>query len=98
MLTQKLRKYKLFYSIYNFFKKKELQHNIELYRKYGINKKYYSPVNSRDFEHLGQHLNWLDEGDSKKLLPENDLFNELDPTFQESLLNWSDNGYAVLRG
>lgn len=83
---------------YNFFKKKELVHNLPLYKKYGINKKYYSPVSSEDFKDISGESIYLDELDSKTELPKLDGFNELPESWKESLLGWSENGYAVLEG
>lgn len=91
------KRLKASYSLYNFFKKKELQHNEILYRKYGLNKKYYSSVSSADFEKIDGPVNWLDAGNSRELLPQNEVFKSLSNSHQESLINWSDDGYAILK-
>lgn len=93
-----LEKHKLAYQTYNFFKKSELIHNLPLYKKYGINKKYYSPVCSEDFRHLEGESIFLDTHDSRIELPKMTGFNELPEEWKESLLAWSENGYAILKG
>ncbi len=93
-----LRQYKFSYSFFNFFKKKELEHNLEFYKKYGIDKKYYSSVSSEDFKHLEGEKNILDDKDAREVLPTIDTFNSLPEDVQQSLLGWSQNGYAILDG
>ncbi|MCB9188154.1 MAG: phytanoyl-CoA dioxygenase family protein [Flavobacteriales bacterium] len=89
---------KLAYATYNFFKKKELMHNVPLYRKYGLDKKYYSSVSSEDFKGIEGELIFLDTHDSEVELPKMEGFSDLPNNWQESLLGWSKNGYAVLEG
>jgi hypothetical protein len=92
-----LRRYKIFYSLYNYFKKEELKHNIPLYKKYGIKKKYYSPVSSEDFIGMESPANTYDRLDSREALPEKQEFRELDKKVQEELLPWSEKGYVILK-
>ena len=96
-MSEIIRKSKLAYQCYNFFKKSELAYNVPLYQKYGIPKKYYSPVSSEDFKHLESPLNIHDEKNSREELPKKTNFNQLDAETQESLLSWSDNGYVILK-
>ncbi len=93
-----LRKYKITYRIYNFFKKRQLSHNIPLYQKYGLRKRYYSSISSKDFEGIKGELNVHDRLNAREELPKQPEFNELPPSWQESLKGWSDNGYAILDG
>lgn len=83
---------------YNFFKKEELKHNLPLYKKYGLNKKYYSPISSEDFKGIKGEPLYFDVNDSRTELPNVEGFSDLPDTWKESLLGWSDNGYAVLEG
>lgn len=89
---------KLAYMTYNFFKKKELTHNLPLYEKYGLNKKYFSPISSEDFKDIDGEPIFFDLNDSRTELPKLEGFNELPDNWKESLLGWSENGYAVLEG
>lgn len=43
---------KLSYAFFNIFNKKKLKHNIPLYKKYKINKSYFSPISSKDFKSI----------------------------------------------
>lgn len=96
MLKNFLRRFKFSYSFYNYFKKNQLIHNKKLYKKYGLNKKYYSSISSKDFIGLPDKKNWLDINNSKTSLLENYFFNKLPSELKKPLLNWSDNGYAIL--
>ena len=97
VLVEKLRSYKLTYEIYNFFKRKALKHNIPLYRKYGIKKKYFSSVSSEDFKHLESPLNLFDSLDSRAELPKSEVYKDLEFKDKEALLSWSDHGYVILK-
>lgn len=97
MMFSTLRKYKFFYMLYNYFKKEELKHNIHLYRKYGIKKKYYSSVSSEDFIGMESPANTYDRLDSREALPQKQVFRELDEEVQEELLPWSEKGYVILK-
>jgi len=91
-----IKSFKITYEIYNFFKKSALEHNLPLYQKYGLKKKYYSSVSSEDFKQTNGEQLIHDKLDSTQSLPEKEEFNSLDPDTQSRLLNWSKDGYAVL--
>lgn len=93
-----LGKFKIGYQIYNFFNKKYLKHNIPIYKKYGLNKKYFSSISSIDFKGIDEELNLYDVKDSKKILKEDPNFLALEENIQKAILNWSDKGYAILEG
>lgn len=92
-----LRQYKIGYSFYNFFKRAQLKHNLPLYKKLGIKKSYFSPISSRDFDNQEEERNWLDVEDSAKVLPGNPKFEALDQATKDSIVNWSRDGYVILR-
>lgn len=96
MLPTFIKKSKLSYVIYNFFKKAKLKHNIALYKKYGLTKKYYSSISSLDFKDLEEEVNLHDKKNSTIELPKQPLFKGFDANIQESLLSWSEKGYVVL--
>ena len=73
-----IRSFKWIIQLYNLFKRKELLHNVPLYKKYGIKKKYYSCVSSEDFKHLDNPKPHLDRLDSAQELPKMEAFNALD--------------------
>lgn len=91
-----IRRFKPFYQLYNLFQKKKLEHNLALYKKYGIKKRYHDPISSKDFEDLPEIPNTYDWLDSAQHLPNNQIYQKLPVTYQNALLNWSENGYAVL--
>lgn len=92
-MFQQLRHYKLSYMLYNLFKKNKLKHNIPLYRKYGINKSYFSSISSSDFAHLPQTERTV----NKDKLVSTAFFKELSDESKESALQYDDNGYMVIR-
>lgn len=92
-MLKQIRQYKLPYVIYNFFNKKKLQHNIPLYKKYGISKNYFSSISSADFAHLPVSERTIGE----EKLTHTDFFKELSDENKESALNYDDNGYMILR-
>ncbi len=88
-----IRRLKLAYSVYNFFHKKELQHNELLFKKLGLNKKYYSPVSSRDFE----GINYKTFNDFPVPLSASPLYQQLSETDRQSVNRFEENGYCILR-
>ena len=91
-----IRQYKITYQIFNFFNRNKLLHNLPLYRKYGLKKKYFSSISSEDFRGLKSDLNINDSKDSRTAMPNNLSFKSLDPHVKKPLLSWSENGYAIL--
>lgn len=88
------KRLKLAYSIYNFFHKKELEHNIPVYKKLGLKKKYYSPVSSKDFS----HLNSQNDIQSIIQLDQTELYKKGTPVTQKSFDDFNKNGFAVIEG
>jgi phytanoyl-CoA hydroxylase len=91
-----IRRLKSVYALYNFFHKKELMHNVELYERLGLKKKYYSPVSSKDFEDLDEGL--LKKTGSAFKLNDTRLFKGADAETQRSLSEFDEKGYSILRG
>ncbi|WP_232816313.1 phytanoyl-CoA dioxygenase family protein [Chryseobacterium capnotolerans] len=92
-MLEQIRHYKLSYMLYNFFKKSKLKHNIPLYKKYGINKSYFSSISSKDFAHLPQ----TERSIAEDKLSSTAFFNNLSEENKESALRYDDNGYMILR-
>ncbi len=91
-----VRRFRITYALYNFFHKKDLIHNEAVYKKLGIQKKYYSSVSSKDFAHLPGALHDQIRFDEHKL-KQCALYNELSSEDQQSLQNYEEQGYAVLK-
>lgn len=96
MLISFLRKYKWSYKLSNFFNRKRLLHNVELYKKINLNKNYYSSISSQDFNGINGQVPIMDREDSAQLLPQQKKFTQLDKKTQDSLLKWSQNGFVIL--
>jgi len=88
-----IKRLKISYQAYNFFKKKDLQHNEKLYKKYGLNKKYYSSISSKDFDGL-QHGNI--EPNIEQLIAD-PVFNQFSKDSQDSLKQFNEHGFAVIK-
>jgi len=93
-MTGFFRRIKALYAIYNFFHRKELLHNVPLLKKYGIKKKYYSPVSSRDFAGIEPtHL----AAPNKTGLTDTAFFKETSPENQQSILSFDEKGFLIIR-
>jgi ectoine hydroxylase-related dioxygenase (phytanoyl-CoA dioxygenase family) len=98
-MFEKLKRVKMVYELYNLFHYDKLKYQADLYRKIGLNKKYYSSISSKDFPANNLLDNpWLDNVDSAKALPLLQEFMALDQETKSALLNWSKNGFAILKG
>ena len=89
-----IRRLKLAYSVYNFFHKKELYHNEAIYKKMGINKKYYSPVSSKDFEGLSNASNTDIEEDKITAVQ---LYKTSSEENKKSIIDFNKNGFCILK-
>jgi phytanoyl-CoA hydroxylase len=89
-----IKRIKLIYSCYNFFHRKQLNHNMAAYKKLGIKKKYYSPVSSKDFEHLVT----ITTDDDIKTTPQIDtLLNSFSDDSKNSIAGFNENGFAIIK-
>lgn len=91
-----IRKFKPAYWLYNFFKKDDLAYNIPLYKKYGINKKYYDSISSADFVNINSPVNKYDEVNSRDVIDSEPAYQLVAPKYREAVKSWSDNGFVVL--
>jgi ectoine hydroxylase len=102
-ITDYLRRIKWVYSLYNLFHYNKLRHNTAAFRKYNVNKKYFSNISYQELKKLtnGSAVDvspWLDVQHSATVLPQTPQFKKLDDYTQKALLNWSDDGYVILKG
>ena len=93
-LESMIRRIKLAYEAYNFFHKKKLVHNEELYKKYNLNKKYYSSISSEDFANLDSNK-IIEQGRTKRL-DEIPFYQKLNEKSQKSVDSFDDVGYCVI--
>ena len=96
-MSNPFRRLKFSYQLYNFFHKKQLQHNLPLFKKYGIKKRYFDSLSSQDFIHLSGEKNKYDRLDTAEHLTQESDYKTLSPSTQQELLPWSKDGYVVLK-
>ncbi len=90
-----IRRLKLAYELYNYFHKNELIHNEELYKKYGIDKKYFSSISSEDFSKIDSN-EIINKGRTNHL-DEISIFKEQDSINKESINKFDENGYCIIK-
>lgn len=90
-----LKRFKFTYALYNFFQKEKLVHNTKFYKILGLNKKYYSPISSKDFEGLDENL--LKEQNADFQVKETEIFKRAEEETQNSILNFDQKGYLILK-
>jgi phytanoyl-CoA hydroxylase len=88
-----IRRLKLSYAVYNFFHRKDLQHNTAIYKKLGLNKQWYSPISSKDFEGLPAEA--VGSAADAALTGTN-LYRQTTPEGRKSLLYFNETGYCIL--
>ena len=93
-----LRRFKLSYAAYNVFQHRRLAHNLLIYQKLGLNKRYFSPISSRDFAGLPAGAGLSAVPLLAERLATNLAFRELPAASQASLLAFEDQGFAILPG
>lgn len=92
-MFKKIRNYKFPYIVYNFFNKKKLKHNIPLYKRFGLDKSYFSSISSKDFSNLPENKRTVDY--SK--LSETPFYKELTEENKFSVQQFDDKGFLILR-
>ncbi|MCA0430933.1 MAG: phytanoyl-CoA dioxygenase family protein [Bacteroidetes bacterium] len=87
---------KALYSLYNFFNKSKLKHNLPHYQKLGLKKKYYSPLSSIDFKNFKPDVL---KPSNLNITPLNqtEIFKNSSPEDQNHFLDYSKNGYLILK-
>ena len=93
-----LRRLKLSYAAYNVFQRRRLAHNLPIYEKMGLKKQYFSPISSRDFEHLPPDAGLPPVPPLAERLATLRAFRYLPAASQASLRAFEDNGFAILPG
>ena len=88
-----LRKYKFPYMTYNFFHREKLAHNIPLYKKYGLKKKYYSSVSSSDFKNLPENTRVFNLDSVRNQA----YYQQLNEESKRSVDEFDTNGYAIIK-
>lgn len=90
-----MKRLKFVYAFYNFFHRKKLLHNVPVYKRLGIKKKYYSPVSSKDFIDVDKSLL---QDNRFPIAPENTtLFKRSGEETRKSILDFENKGFAILK-
>ena len=84
------------YAVYNFFHRKQLGYNEVMFKKMGLQKKYYSSISSKDFIGLPDHPSG-NFSVNKHQLATCKIFLKLKNEDQESLNAFEENGFAVIK-
>jgi len=93
-----LKRIKLLHRFYNLLNYKKLRYLDQLYKQLGLNKRFYNSISSIDFPlDAGADLPWLDRVDSSHVLSYHSAFSQLSSNYQEEILSWSKDGFAILR-
>ena len=92
-MLELVRNYKFPYIVYNFFHKRKLAHNIPLYRKFGLKKKYYSSISSADFKSIPLKERVIE---NSKII-QTAFFNSLSEENKNNVLQYDEKGYAIIR-
>ncbi|HBF20103.1 MAG TPA: phytanoyl-CoA dioxygenase, partial [Cryomorphaceae bacterium] len=70
--------------------------NRSAYKKFGLRKNIFSSISYKDLKDLPGEKPWLDTQSLKNIATTHDDFKKLPATIQDSIINWSENGYAIL--
>jgi len=94
-----LRRFKLSYTIFNFFNQDKLQHNRAGYKKFGLRRALYLPLETSIFANIGfarEDLPWLDRFHDLESLEQSPGFRALEQVPQKRARFWHQNGYLIL--
>lgn len=90
-----IKRLKLSYAVYNFFKKKQLLYNVEVYKRLGIKKSYFSPVCNADFKDINTKM--LTADNPKKEIEDCILYKKMDVETQQQFKSFDANGFVLLK-
>jgi len=77
----------------------QLWANASLYKKHGIDRKFWQPISYSSIQHHDESdLPWLDRANDKDVMKSNPQFKEFDKELQEQLLGWCEKGFVSLPG
>ena len=93
-----LREFKLVYVINNWFNRKKLARNKEIYKKQGVKKRVFEAISSAEFEHMENELPWLDQEGALEKLKQHKSYQSFNEKFQAQLNQFVEKGFMVLEG
>ena len=89
-MTAFFRRFKFAYAVYNLFHRKELIYNTALFKRYGLKKRYFSPVSSKDFRNVVETQTMAGE---KPPVEESEIFRNSSAENQQSILSFDKHGF-----
>lgn len=92
---QYLKRLRPLHWLYNLWHYKQLKHNAEAYRQYGIHKPLFGSISSKDFPDKTSQA-WLDNENARTAAPQKTAFFSFPTSIQQQITNWSDKGYIIL--
>lgn len=92
-----VKRFKPVYVANNLLHYNRLKETKQLYKKYGLSKGRSASISSSDFDGMTGESPWLDQVDSSFALPLHEDFKAFSQNTQNALLNWSENGYCILK-
>jgi ectoine hydroxylase-related dioxygenase (phytanoyl-CoA dioxygenase family) len=95
-IVEVLKKFKPVHWLYNLLHYKSLLHNKQAFKQHNIHKPLFTSISSKDFPDKKSQA-WLDVGISKELAPHHPAFTDFSTDIQEQIINWSDNGFILLK-
>jgi len=96
--TGVLRGWKIVYTINNLLNRKQLAHNKELYKKYGLERSIFGSVGKHLFDGKGSDIPWVDQQDALAQLQQKADYQTFDKDVQAQMVNFIENGFMVLKG
>lgn len=97
--TGLLRRLKAAYLINNWLNADRLNHNRDLYRRYGLRKNIFSPIAHADFKgHHHPDVPWIDQPGAVEKMKQHPEFASFEPVVQEKMMQFVQEGFLVLEG
>lgn len=92
-----LRSLKIVYFVNNLFSKSKLEHNIDLYKKYGIEKSIYSSIGAKDFKVKSKDIPWIDEENAIQNLTQKPGYDDFTDDVKKEIERFISEGYCILK-
>lgn len=90
-----LRTVRLFQTGWNLLHRKGLEHNRELYARYGLKRSIFASLSHKDLKGMKGELPWMDAKLSEQDIRNHPGFTQFPEALQTQLLQWPENGYLI---
>lgn len=92
-----LRSFKAVYWINNLLNRKQLQHNKNIYEKYGLKKSIFSPIGKHNLNIQSDDIPWIDKPDGLEKIKAADFYKNASEELQNQLDQFISKGFMVLK-